>query len=1235
MRNPIFFLVIVIAFSHSFGSCLAQENEGIDHAVYLIGNTAGSEINEARMASLQEQLLKEKYPFTLLHLGDIIDPGQPGNWEHALDLIFNLVEGREHSQLIFTPGDKDWDNSERDGLKMVRELEKQVELRQKGSNIFLPSRGCPGPEVVDLSPRLRLIVINTHWWLHPFDIPEAPDADCNNLTKEEFMESLEETIEESVGRNILIIGHHPVVSSGIYGGHMTFKTHLFPLADTKPGNGIPIPVLGSFHAAFRQNVGTVRDMASENYQDFIDHMSDILSRHPGSIYASAHDYNLQLLEYQQGYQVISGSINENERTGDEAGKLFSSSRYGYTKLDFYNSGKIRIAFYESDAGENSPELFSKVLFRSACDEMIDNTVPINRYYIPCLEKEEVGVGIERPFPTDSAIISGGDYPAKGMKKVLLGSLHRATWQTQVTIPYLNLDTTKSGLTPFAIGGGRQTTSLKFQANDGHEYVFRSVDKNLVNALPMEFRNTFIGTMIKEVTATEYPYGAIIASSLLDETDIRHARPKLYVLPDHPGLGAFREPYAGLFGMLEDRPGDPEGDVEGFMGADDVTRSVGLFKKLYKDNDNIVDEEALAKARVIDMFIGDWGRHEDNWKWAGYDKGDKMMYYPIPRDRDHAFCRWNGLFPYLADREWAMPMVESFDADFHDIKSLTWPARHVDRFLLTELDYTEWKEISSYVEQTMTDEVIDRAILSLPPEILPVSGLEIGSMLKSRREQLPEAVEEFYRLLAKQVDVVGSNKHELFEVDRLESGNVKVTMYKRNKEGEVVKDDPLYSREFQREETKEICMYGLDGDDLFKVSGTAKNSILVRIIGGPGPDEINDQSSVGGPGKYTLIYDTKSTLLNLGSESKNLTSDDPGINLYDRKSFKYNTYFPTPLIYYSSDDGFVGSFGLNWTRHGFRKEEFKSKHDFYLRAGTVGNFQFGTHNRWKELLGHWDAGINADYGHFYPYYNYFGLGNNSIKEPELFDADYYRVNVKGLISSIYTENEIFNKGFFRLGLLLESLDAKAQSDSIFYLGGERIPGADRLTLGGFNARFYLDFRDRQIFATRGLQFLAENTIYTTLNGAAGNFGLAETYLKYFGTAKVLIPVTLVVKLGGSKNYGEQVPFYKYTYLGQFSNLRGYKRNRFTGDASAYLNSELRFHLGKVRSLFLPFETGLIGFYDVGKVWFEGNSEGGWHAGYGAGFYISPLTRDYLFTVLFESSQEERLLFRFGFGFLLDN
>lgn len=1238
MKLHIFALTILAACSCSIAISqendqISQENDQIFQVVYLIGNTARG-IPEKQLLALKDQIRKEKHPCTIIHLGDIVYAGDMEKQETELDQLFDLLQDQDRGKLFFTPGDMDWDNSQKDGLKMVRKMEELVESRVESANIFLPSGGCPGPEYIDLSPRLRLIALNTPWWIHPYDVPEAPDSDCMNLTREEVMESLEEAIEDSDGRNILIIGHHPLLSSGVYGGHMTLKTHLFPFADAYPGNRIPVPLLGSFHASYRQNVGTVRDMANEDYQDFIDHMHDLITRNPGLIYASAHDYSLQLLEFEKSFQVISGSISHKEPVGKEPGELFSASTPGYSRLEYYQSGEIRISFYASGQ-ENQQELYTQVLYRSGCDTLGRSPVAPNRYYIPCLEEEDKGTEPDTPFPEDFARVSAGDYPASGLKLMFLGSLHRDTWLTPVSIPYLNLDTTFNGLTPEALGGGRQTTTLKFKAGNGREYAFRSVDKTLVNALPREYRNSFVGSMIKEVTATEYPYGAIIASSLMDETNILHARPELYVLPDHPGLGAFREPYAGLFGMLEERPGDPEGELQGFMGADDVTRSVGLFRKIYSDNDRFVDEEALGKARIFDMLIGDWGRHEDNWKWAGYDRENMRVYYPIPRDRDHAFCKWNGLIPYLADREWAMPMVESFGPEFKDIKSLTWPARHVDRLLLTELDQEDWRELSSELASSLTDEVIDRAILSLPPEILPVSGYEIGASLKSRRDQLPEAVDSYYSLLAGQVDVVGSNKHEYVEVERLAGGNVWVGMYKRNKGGEVFRDDPLYEREFVRKETREICIYGLDGEDVFHVGGTAGKSIRVRIIGGPGADVIKDSSKVDGIGRHTFIYDTKNTQLTPGPESRDLRSDDPDINLYDRKAFKYNTYLPKPLIYYSSDDGFVGSFGMNWTRHGFRKADFKSSHDLSLRAGTSGNVQLETENLWKELMGNWDAGFNVSYGHYYPYYNFFGLGNDSFKDPELYDEDYYRVYLKGLMSSFYAENELFKKGMFRIGLLYENIDSRAETDSMFMAEAEQITGTDRVGLGGIKARFYMDFRDRQTFATRGLQFLAENSTYSILDGASGNFGLAETYLKYFGTAKILIPVTLVLKLGGSKNYGQQIPFYKYTYLGQFSKLRGYRRNRFTGDASAYLNSELRFHLGRIRNQFLPFETGLIGFYDLGRVWWEGSSDGGWHAGYGGGFYISPFSRDYVFTLMFESSPEEPLLFRFGFGFILDN
>ncbi|MBE9510247.1 MAG: metallophosphoesterase, partial [Bacteroidetes bacterium] len=513
-----FILLVLIITCISVIKSSAQENDKIDHIVYLFGNTSTKEIRKLNLEGLKKHLSSENHPFSVIHLGDILKPGNTENQLLELDQFLNLVRDKPNGDIYFIPGDKDWNNSGKNGLEAVRKLETEIELKQNESNIFLPSNGCPGPEIVDLSSNLRLIAINSQWWLHPYDKPEAPDAECNNLTKEEFLEDLNEVIEESAGKNILITGHHPFVSNGVYGGYIPIKRHIFPFADKNPDNRVPVPILGSFYAAYRQNIGTIRDMAHEDYQEFIYEMKKVFTLFPGLIYASAHDYSLQLIEKKTGFQIVSGSFNEIEPTRNERGTLFKASEYGFTKLEYYESGTIKIVFYKL-MNEKIGEIYSSKLFKSGCFDLEDHDTQINRHYIPYFETKTEKNIKNVPYPDEPVTVVGGKYKAKGIKKMFLGSLYRTTWTEPVSVSYLNLDTVMTGLTPFAVGGGRQTTSLKFLANNGREYVFRSVDKNPVKALPLVLRHTFVSEIAKEATATQHPYGALVVSSLLDETDI--------------------------------------------------------------------------------------------------------------------------------------------------------------------------------------------------------------------------------------------------------------------------------------------------------------------------------------------------------------------------------------------------------------------------------------------------------------------------------------------------------------------------------------------------------------------------------------------------------------------------------------------------------------------------------------------------------------------------------------------
>ncbi len=1213
------------------------------HTVFLIGNTAQAELPAARLQQLRRTLEQHAGPFTVVHLGDIVaNEGLTTQKDTAVsqaartraDALVALVKGLPQGKIYFLPGDKDWANSGRDGLKAVRRLEKYIEKQLPGQNAFLPTNGCPGPEVVDVAPLVRLVAINTPWFTHPFDRPEAPDTDCKTLTKEEFREQLQDIIDDTKNKNVLLLGHHPVVTNGVYGGAQPLSRHLSP------------PVLGTIYAAYRQNVGSPRDLASPGYQDLKKELLNTLQSNPGVIYAAAHDYSLQVTPFQGNYHLVSGSFAESAHVGAKGAALYSQSEEGYTTLEYFADGTVKThVFTFDDKGPAAKDAYTATLFRSVCAGAADQQAPENAFITECpgVASAAAASRPDAPFQATTTVVAGPEYKATGSKSFFIGDVYRTSWLQPVTVKTLDLTTEKGGLRPIGKGGGRQTTSLKLIAADSSQYVFRSVDKDVTKILPPELRNSIAADVLRDITATANPYSNLPISHLLDQTDILHARPRLFRLPDNQQLGAYREQYAGLLGTLEDSPKDPKANLPGFGNSDEVTRSFNLFRKLYKDHDNRVDAPALARARAFDMLVADFGKHEDNWKWAGYKQKDGgTLFRPIPRDRDQSFTLWNGLLTYVANREWAVPSIEGFQDEFQDLKSLNWPARHLDRFLLQGLSRAQWQEAAKYLQARLTPAVIDEATAKLPAEVQPLSGKDINRKLKSRIQLLPKAVDDYYLLLARRVDVVGSNKGEVFLVNRLPTGEVRVQMFDRAGEGEAPEGPALFDRTFQPRETEEICLYGLGGKDVMTVTGDGgAHSILVRLIGGDGKDRISDDSRAAGLRTLTKVYDVPDTDLQLGPEADNRTSTRPGVNAYDREQFEYNSYRPSLSLFYNTNDGFGAGAGVTFLRQGFRKPGYKNMYNLAVEGSINGLFQLMGSTRHRYAIGKVDAGAEVKYGNYFPFYRFFGLGNDTGFNQEQYDNKYYNARYKGLTLNAFLERVFFQRSVIRVGPTYEYYTSSYATGTLL----DRLinqpftelprPNANFQRLVGLNAVFDLDLRNRPSFAQRGVRLRAQHDTYRQLNGHESTFGLTQGFAEYYGTAKIGIPVTLVVKGGGAKNYGpdSDIPFYKFANLGQTSNLRGYYRNRFSGDASLYYNTELRLALGQVKNGFLPFYYGVFGFYDQGRVYYQGASPGGWHTGYGGGFYIAPVVETLALSVSYQQSSESSLI-QFGLGFRID-
>ncbi len=465
--------------------------------------------------------------------------------------------------------------------------------------------------------------------------------------------------------------------------------------------------------------------------------------------------------------------------------------------------------------------------------------------IGCGTSSRNGIGktvvVNLPFegstvPDSLVVISGPEYKAGGLHEFLFGEHYRDLWVTPLKVQVLDLKAFGGGITPIKQGGGFQTKSLRFEAVDGRQYAFRSVNKDPKSVLPPELQDTFAADVVQDQISSSNPAGALVVDVLADALGVLHPKPQLVMLPDDPQLGQFRETFAGVLGLIEDYPSDGPGGTAGFGNSDKIVSTIKLFETLEKDNDNLPDAKALLTARLLDLFVGDWDRHVDQWRWARYKENGKNFWRPIPRDRDQAFARFDGLLPKVGAA--AITQFENFDADMPHMQSLIFSGRYVDRRLLVSLDKSQWDAVVAVVSSKLTNEIIESAVRQLPPEYYSKRGAWLEQTLKSRRAIFKNMTDRYYELIADYVDVHLSDKPENVEVKRLDDLRVEVTA--RQKSGEVT-----FRRTFLQDETCEIRLYLHGGDDRLSVTGDVESSITVRVIGGGGDDELIDESRVRG------------------------------------------------------------------------------------------------------------------------------------------------------------------------------------------------------------------------------------------------------------------------------------------------------------------------------------------------------------------------------------------------------
>ncbi|MFC2170324.1 metallophosphoesterase, partial [Acidobacteriota bacterium] len=290
--------------------------EDVDVRLFLIGDTGAPDPDfEPVLVSLESQISKDPLKSVVVFLGDNVYPsGLPlssdPDWAEArrrLDVQIELLRTNKVKG-IFIPGNHDWDKYGLEGWKAIVRQEHFIKNNSKGYALLLPGGGCPGPVVMDVGETLRLVILDTQWWLHTKSKPLGPSSDCSAASEAQVINLLRKALHEAGSRKVVVAMHHPLQTGGKHGGYFKWHHHIFPLRELKSWLWIPLPILGSVYPIARKSGISRQDLSSRAYSAMRESLRKVFIENPPLGVAAGHEHNLQVLHGESSrYLLISGA----------------------------------------------------------------------------------------------------------------------------------------------------------------------------------------------------------------------------------------------------------------------------------------------------------------------------------------------------------------------------------------------------------------------------------------------------------------------------------------------------------------------------------------------------------------------------------------------------------------------------------------------------------------------------------------------------------------------------------------------------------------------------------------------------------------------------------------------------------------------------------------------------------------------------------------------------------------
>lgn len=1150
---------------------------------------------------------------TVLFLGDNVYPrgmGLPGSKEEKktqeiLQSQFMPMRSKG-APVYFVPGNHDWDKMGPKGLEKIKRQWQYLNSQHDSLLRLVPPDGCPDPVEINVSDSLTIIAFDSEWWLFPFS-KSNPWADCDCRNKDEIIDRLDELAYKNRYKIILLASHHPFQTYGHHGGYFNWKDHLFPFTALNKNLYIPLPGIGSLYPFLRKTFSNPEDAGHPLYEHMIRDIDNVFAISPNFIHVAGHEHGLQFIKSKQ-IQVVSGAGAKESYIKKGKHALFAETIPGFVTADLLPGNTMRFTYHTwSDSGLHTAFTY---------EQPYTNVKPVEDAQLEVIRADSLQVSAYKKFDEVSKV-----------HRFFFGENYRKEWAALTKFPVIRISEIHGGLTPLERGGGHQTRSLRLEDKSGKEWVLRSVQKYPEVILPEQLRETFAKDIVVDAMSAQHPYSALMVPPLANAAGVPHTHPMIGIVAPDKQLGRYSRVFANTICLLEER--EPLGKS---------VNTIKMLNALNEDNDNNFDSTSFLRARLLDLFIGDWDRHIDQWRFVDEKKGKGKHFLAVPRDRDQALYTNQGVFPYIESREWVQPFFEGFNPKIRKAGTLLFTSTLLNARLLNQFSYDEWMKITRDFMALLTDSVLESSLQQLPQSAYQIRHDALLKIMKARRDNLPKAMDAYYHFLYKSPFIRVSDKNELVEVRDANNEGMQIVIHKLSKDGEV--KEQLFSNTFYPSTTREIRLFTGKGNDSIMIDN--KNAaVCLRITGGDG----NKKYHVVESKRKVSVYEKENNAVFSGDTQrlrKHLSDDTLNTAIIPGNLFNATA----PLISggFNLDDGFllgagfrhvrgIGYLSNRYSMNNYRSmQQFTVSHSFSTNA-----FRIRYNGEWLEALGKADLLLQASA--FAPdnTQNFFGTGNET---PFIKAGDYkrfyrarfdlYNVNpalrwktrkdksiIIGPSFQYYHYDTAENKGrYLESNPFIHSYDSTSIAEDKMH--------------AGLLINYVSDSRNNALIPTWGSYVNIKLLGYAGLNNYSKSFAQLTAEIDLYKSVNPSSTIVIAERLGGAATVGKPA-FYQSVFLGGQENLLGYRQFRFAGQHMLYNNLEARIKLTDIANYILPGQIGLTGFFDIGRVWEREDHSDKWHNGYGGGIYFTPAQMLVLQLVMGHSPEGWYPYFTMGFRF----